>query len=551
LKELEPERGVRLQAFLKNKKKRRLCRSEAAPSADEESPANAESPVRAGCLAEFALSKANAPGTTKRGGCVDKNMKLDSVSRRQIRNKNYQLKKWLVAVFVFIFCLTIDGFAQFGLAQEAESPSVASSTPDALLPVGEPINLSDNASSTPINAFDNASSTPEIIGADPLANASSTAPTGDSPTLSASSTPAVCGNGLTEESEQCPSPDPAGSGPSAAEVGTGMDLNFSDNERPVVQAAWQMNQATSSGSQGKDDSLADGAQFMPSGQYQVDKQIEICAVASDPDGLADLASVSAQIYYPEDIYLGPNRTSSQPGCGQPKEEWFLMTALETSQGLDLFCQEIRNDNANLASFKIGYDFDALCGPAGDLAKETAKVFCGQNRLAYQDPAGEYRVKVAALDQKQEAGIMENSFKYLELVAFEIDFNSIDYCSMKLNTPKVLTGNETFLDNDGRPTLRNIGNTRLDIEIKQNDMGLGQSETGWNLTYQARVGQDASFTNYWPEVWATLAGSMNLGQTSQLDLAIEVLKFPEIMAGEHYAGKLSLNATAAPHLFCAQ
>ena len=123
--------------------------------------------------------------------------------------------------------------------------------------------------------------------------------------------------------------------------------------------------------------------------------------------------------------------------------------------------------------------------------------------------------------------------------------------MRLNSPKVLGGNDVFLAGDGRPTLRNIGNTRLEISIRQNDMGLGQSEKGWNLTYQARVGFEAAFTNYWPEEWAILAGLINLGQTSPLDLAIEVLKFPEIAVGEHYAGRLSLNAQAAPQLLCAE
>ncbi len=425
-------------------------------------------------------------------------MKLDSLSKKQ-----------LAMFLVLVFCLFNVGFTQLGLAQEE---SVASSTPDVLLPIVSPADSTSSADSGQASSplADNASSTLPAAPATPDSNASST-----------------------------------------AEVDTSFDLNFSNNERPMVQAIWQMNQATSSNDQGQDDSLADGAQFMPSGQYQVDKTIEVCAVVSDPDGLADLASVNSQIYYPKDIYLGPNRQSSQPGCGQPKEEWFAMVALEPGQGLDLFCQQLKSKNANLPSFKTGYDFATLCGPAGDLTKETSRVFCGQNRLAYQDPAGEYRVKTMALDQKNETGALENSFKYLELVAFGIDFDNIDYGSMRLNSPKVLAGSDTFLANDHAPTLRNIGNTRLEISIKQNDMGLGKSETGWNLTYQARVGQDASFTNYWPEAWATLASSMNLGQTSPLDLAIEVLKFPEVVAGEHYAGKLSLNATAAPQLMCAE
>jgi len=454
-----------------------------------------------------------------------KNMTIDSLS-----------KKWLVMFLVLVFCLFGVGFTQLGLAQEEAGEPNASSTPD-VLPIDSP---TDNDSSAP-------------DAQQPL----------ETPVNENASTTTIvdCGNSLIEENEQCDDGNLIdGDGCNSTckieiivpnDVATGMDLSFSDNERPVVQAVWEMNQAVSTSDQGQDDSLADGAQFMPSGQYQVDKTIEICAVANDPDGLEDLASVNSQIYYPENIYLGPNRESSQPGCGQAKEGWMLMKTLEPSQGLELFCEQLRSQNANLPSFKTGYDFAALCGPAGDLIKETSRVICGQVGLAYQDPAGEYRVKIAALDQKNEAGTLENSFKYLELVAFEIDFDNIDYGSMRLNNAKVLSGNDAFLANDGQPTLRNIGNTRLEINIKQNDMGLGQSETGWNLTYQARVGQDASFTNYWPEAWVTLANSMNLGQTSPLDLAIEVLKFPEIAAGEYYAGKLSLNAVAAPQLVCAE
>jgi len=479
-----------------------------------------------------------------------KNMTIDSLSKKPLKTKRHQSEKWLMLVFVAIFSFASIGSINLSRAQGATDGATATSTPEVSLSSDSPTaNASSTLPTAPVTPDSNASSTPEVPGASDLTNASST--------LSA----AVCGNGIVEEGEQCDDNNLiAGDGCNSAckteivvpDVATGLDLNLGGNQRPVVQAVWQMNQATSTDSQAQDDSLIDGVQFMPSGQYQVDKNIDVCAVASDPDGLADLTSVSYQIYYPQDIYLGPNRALAQPGCGQAKDNsWLLMTALDSNQGLDLFCQQLRNKNANLASFKTGNDFATLCGSTGDLAKGTAKVFCGHNSLAYNDPAGKYRVKTVALDKKNEAGVMENNFKYLELVAFEIDFDNIDYGSMRLNSPKVLAGNDVFSANDGRPTIRNIGNTRLDISIKQNDMGLGQSETGWNLTYQTRIGQDASFINYWPETWTNLLNSMNLGQTSALDLAIEVLKFPEAVVDAHYAGKLSLNATAALPLLCTE
>jgi hypothetical protein len=291
---------------------------------------------------------------------------------------------------------------------------------------------------------------------------------------------------------------------------------------------------------------------MPSGKFEVAKPVAICALASDPNGLADINKISGNVFYPQDIFLGSDNSVSQSGCGQQKGGEVALETLSKEAGWNLFCERIRNQNNNLPVFSAGFDYEKICGVDGELVKATAAVACGKIELAYNDPSGDYKTAVAAQDKAGLAGTLENSFKYLELVAFEIDFDHLDYGAMRLNDKKIVSGDPIFSPDDGLPTVRNIGNTRLEIKIKQDDTGLGQDigGSGWNVLYSGRVGSGAAFTNYWPETWTSLANSLNLSQASPLDLAIEIFKFPVGRADSNYAGRLSLSAIKASHLTCA-
>jgi len=79
-----------------------------------------------------------------------------------------------------------------------------------------------------------------------------------------------------------------------------------------------------------DDIVHAGAQFMPSGQYQMNKTITVCGVATDPDGVADIDSVYADVYYP-DVYLGPDHESSRTGCQMPVGDEIRLTKLTKEQ----------------------------------------------------------------------------------------------------------------------------------------------------------------------------------------------------------------------------
>lgn len=345
----------------------------------------------------------------------------------------------------------------------------------------------------------------------------------------------------------------------AADPTTPIDTAFTRDAgggaAPIVKAKWEMNILRAStttppnGYLGTDDSVSDGAQFLPSGQYQVNKNIAVCAIVTDPDGVSDINEVYADVYFPTDIALGPNHEANRLGCGQLMSE-ITLTQLSKAEGLGLFCDRIRNNNTNLPTFNqsLPYDYDEICAADGELMKETAYVYCGERSLSYEDPAGIYRTLILAQDKAGVDGTLSNNFEYLPMTAFETDFSSVSYGNVKLNTHKIINGDLTF-GTASLPTVRNIGNTRIAMKVWQNDMGLGQSNGNWNVRWDARVGSDAAFTNYDPEVWTTLVDELNLSETNEMDFSIDIFKFPPEHNGTSYVGNMVLSATAVAQLAC--
>ena len=124
--------------------------------------------------------------------------------------------------------------------------------------------------------------------------------------------------------------------------------------------------------------------------------------------------------------------------------------------------------------------------------------------------------------------------------------------MDLNVKKVINGDIIWNEpkSENQATVRNVGNTRLQMSVMQNDMGLGKTEDIWNIRYEARVGDNAVWKNYLPEETALLDNLLNLSAMAGIDFSIEVLKFPE-SSGPDYAGKMILDAQSAEHLMCGQ
>jgi len=331
-------------------------------------------------------------------------------------------------------------------------------------------------------------------------------------------------------------------------ISTGLVSDTSGGLAPIVKAKWEAYPDRYT-----DESTDAGAQFMPSGVKDVVTTISMCAIVTDPDGLADVKNVYADVFYPVNVDLGTSHVAlpdqSGLGCGELMQEDSL-TQLTKQEGIDLFCGDVRTHNNNLPTFEPGYDYDEICAEDGELMKETAAVYCGSKDLSYEDPSGEYIVWAVGQDQNGLQGILENHFDYLPLTAFETDFNTVQYGKVKLNTRKIISGNLIWdAINQGKASVRNVGNTRLAMQVWQDDMELGKTDGLWNVEYDARVGSDAPFAVYDPEVTTTLLDELDLSELDEMDFSVEISKFPPTHDGDSYIGTMTLSAIPVPHLVC--
>jgi hypothetical protein len=357
----------------------------------------------------------------------------------------------------------------------------------------------------------------------------------------------------------------------ASPITTALTQDTTGGANPIVKAKWEANGADESGfaytsvlDYYMDDAVTKGAQFTPSGKYQVNKKIAICAIVTDPDGLADVTTapgaVYADVFYPENVDLGDShvalKNQSGLGCGELMQEDKL-TKLSKTDGLTLFCGNVRTYNNNLPVFGVMtpsegtapavlYNYDEICAETGELWKETAAVYCGTKDLSYEDPSGIYEVWAVAQDKVGLQGTLENSFTYLPVTAFETDFTAVNYGSVRLATHKIISGDLTW--DNGVASVRNVGNTRLTMNVTQNDMGFGLTDGIYNVKYDARVGSNAAFANYYPNAKKSLADPLDLSELDEMDFSIDVTKFPPTHEGP-YVGTMTLGATSLAHIPC--
>jgi cysteine-rich repeat protein len=369
----------------------------------------------------------------------------------------------------------------------------------------------------------------------------------------------VCGNAIMENDEACDdgnSKDDDGCNslcmkedPDNHNILTGIIRNLEISDVSII-AQWQMSDQKENDSYtGDDDSQENGSQFLPTGQFGVSKPIIVCSLVADTGGAENIASVHAVLSYPGDISISKDGTS---GCGQKKGELELKR-IPDGEAKDLLCEKIRKDNNNLPDWNksqndnIAYGFEQACGLEGYLEKRTAAVYCTESNLAFNDPAGDYRVLISARNSGGNTKTKDGIMKYLELTTFETDFSQIQYGPVKESQWKVLSGDLEW--GGTKPTIRNSGNTRLMVKAYQNDFGLGKTDGNWNIAYQARVGSVAAFTEYKPEQATLLNDILELGAVSGMDFGANISRFPSEIEKAAFWGNLVLTAEKAPNPVC--
>lgn len=371
------------------------------------------------------------------------------------------------------------------------------------------------------------------------------------------------------------------------EVGTSLIVGAVGGLRPIVKAKWEMKGPNFSGSQyiganeGLDDDEAAGAQFNAPGVWGSKMNYTVCAVVTDPNGVTDVQSVYADINFPTDrkmhvspsdptapLYDGNEIDDPSGGCGAQIEENTLIK-LSKDDGIDLFCNKIQLNNNDLPIFNtvpITYDYNEICNPSsGQLYQETAYVYCADKSLTWEHPAGNYGVGVSGVDLVGPGVELRNTFEYVEYTGFEIDFNSVQYKDVQLNARSQVDGDRNFelSGTSLNPTVRNTGNTRLEMLVAQDDMNFGQRDfTIWNVQFDARIGTIfANWNgNYTPFKYHSVAGDptyaqyvdlmeiLDLSETEKMDFVILVSKWSLGLDGD-YHGTMWLDAEIVDPIEC--
>ena len=345
----------------------------------------------------------------------------------------------------------------------------------------------------------------------------------------------------------------------------------------LVKAKWEMyTEYDNKGFEEPGYENTPGAQLAAPGQWGENLEYTVCAVVHGRDKNPDnISHVIAEIFYPNrpmhvtdpEVSCGNGIKNADGeeidnpsgGCGA-KIEQNQLEELSQEEGIDLVCNKIWPQNPNLIeAWATGEDYHTLCNSDdGQLIKGWAKVYCADKTLTWEDPAGDYKVVVMAYDTNGTESKLTNSFTYLETRGFDIDFmgTGVDYGSVKISEHKKVYGNKCFLANDNLPTIRNLGNVRLQIKIAQDDMGLGK-KTGsdeWNVKFDARIGDsEGDWEDYEPfgevgenpdtDDWTEIREILDLSEIEEMDFSIHVIeKWPENKPV--YEGNMWLTAEGA-------
>lgn len=280
-------------------------------------------------------------------------------------------------------------------------------------------------------------------------------------------------------------------------------------EIPIVLCKWEAD-TTGSWEDGDPTHAVPGSQFLPPVTYEGTKTVKYYAVVFDDEENGDVNVVSWDVSQPENCW----------GNGSFVYQVMGTKVNNQDQAVTLFQRAL---DRGLLTVAEGYDANTILTEY--LEKGTAAVWVGQADLCYCMPAGDYCVEANAVDHNNNwAEPLYNTFEYVPVTAFDIDFASVNYGSVNINVPKWVAGNTIFSEGDNRPTVRNIGNTYLQMTVVQDDMQLGESLDGWNVEWGARMGNDnANAVFYEPFEPVVLPNALTLCDQDELDFYIEVFK----------------------------
>jgi hypothetical protein len=186
------------------------------------------------------------------------------------------------------------------------------------------------------------------------------------------------------------------------------------------------------------------------------RTIEVWAIVMDPNGAADIDLVQAHIFDSS----GAKKTFitlGQRACS-------ALGTSNTTLGLGPQHDVLGPQHAaeNTGQLEHGVVQLHQCN------KGQWRVYSGTFLLNNDQPDGKYTVRVDATDGEGTGVVLENQFTVLNVVAFKIDFQTVNYGLIAAGTRQVRPGDFTY--GNGIPTIRNTGNDEacltLDFSIME-------------------------------------------------------------------------------------
>jgi hypothetical protein len=172
----------------------------------------------------------------------------------------------------------------------------------------------------------------------------------------------------------------------------------------------------------------------------------------------------------------------------------------------------------------------------ELNEELALLYFVTAEISYCQPGGHYFVGATAFDKLgNQAAYLYNNYWYIPTSAVEIDFSSVDYSPVHVGTHKVV-GGDIDMTTPNKPTVRNIGNTPVQLSIEQDDMMFGQTGDEWNVHYDARMNANGEYVYYDPWQTVQIPGTLPMCTQEKLDFSILVDK---AVSGYTYTGWMKI------------
>ena len=268
-----------------------------------------------------------------------------------------------------------------------------------------------------------------------------------------------------------------------------------------------------------------------------DVMVGYYAVVTDPQGVADVQNVYADVWHPDgefkyQIVMTPVGYDLESGTYSDVEALELWDKVYSCHE-DLIT--INNDWAGTLPPGITPEYDIR----DEIDQEEAYLYRGEAPISYCQPGGWYSVGVSAFDTaNHQSAYLYNRFWYIPVAAIDVDFTTVDYGSIQIGVQKQAGGDHDLTTSD-HPTVRNIGNTPVELFVEQDDMDFGTDTDGIpNVHYEARMGGDGIYVSYDPEIEAQIPGVLELCTLDKLDFRILADKGTN---GVTYSGSMSLKA----------